>query len=254
MMFLFGPVTTTLCQKFGCRKIGVLGGFLCMLGMVASAHAQSLHHLYVSFGLTWGLGTSFCYFPTLIILVPYFDKRLALVNGIVSAGSGAGTLVLSPFIQWFAQNYGVKNMFFILASIHGIVFIAAFVYRPINDKYKLRQGIKVKERVLERTERQYTKETLLSIDSRTAINTKETFLSRSSMACVPQKNVEAEEDEERRFRHIVLVSLFWNKAFVTWCLGLSVFMLGYFVPFVHLVSIFMTARIVIFFQTVTRCY
>ena len=77
MMFLLGPVTTALCEKFGCRVIAVTGGFFCMVGMVASAYAPTLKIMYLSFGMTWGLGTSFCYFPTLIILVPYFNKRLA---------------------------------------------------------------------------------------------------------------------------------------------------------------------------------
>ena len=77
--------------------------------MVASAYASTLKLMYLSFGVTWGLGTSFCYFPTLIILVPYFNKRLALVNGIVASGSGVGTLVLSPFIQWFAGKDDTKN-------------------------------------------------------------------------------------------------------------------------------------------------
>ena len=32
------------------------------------------------------------------------------------------------------------------------------------------------------------------------------------------------------------VSVFSNKAFLVWCVSLSAFMMGYFVPFVHLVS------------------
>ena len=31
-------------------------------------------------------------------------------------------------------------------------------------------------------------------------------------------------------------AVFKNKAFLVWCLSLSAFMMGYFVPFVHLVS------------------
>ena len=31
-------------------------------------------------------------------------------------------------------------------------------------------------------------------------------------------------------------SVFKNKAFLVWCISLSAFMMGYFVPFVHLVS------------------
>lgn len=236
MMFLLGPVTTGLCQKFSCRVISILGGFLCMLGMFASAYASSLKIMYVTFGFTWGLGTSFCYFPTLIILVPYFDKRLALVNGIVSSGSGIGTLILSPFIQWFARNYGVQKMFFMLAALHCIVFVAGFVYLPISDTYKERQGIKIKKPPSDKEPekvRQDTQETLVSLDSGTQLNRPLLSVDDS------MERAEGKGEEERGCVNSatfnVVLSLYHDKAFIAWCLGLSVFMLGYFVPFVHLV-------------------
>ena len=234
MMFILGPITTSLCQKFGCRTVSIIGGFLCSLGMFASAYASSLEVMYVTFGFTWGLGTSFCYFPTLIILVPYFDKKLALVNGIVSSGSGIGTLILSPFLSFFADAYGIKNMFFMLSALHGIVFFASFVYRPISDDYKQLQGLHVKEKqVKEETipERQYTQETLLSINSRNDIHENVKYNNSKN-----SQEVENEKERVKKLQHLVLYSLFQDKAFIAWCLGLSVFMLGYFVPFVHLVS------------------
>lgn len=239
MMFLLGPVATALCQRFGCRKIAVFGGFLCCIGMGFSAHASSLQMMYVTFGLTWGLGTSFCYFPTLIILVPYFNEKLALVNGIVSAGAGVGTLILSPTIQWFATEYGVKNMFYGLAGLHSLVLFSAFLYRPLSDKYKLRQGIEVKVKAEgpdKIPQRQYTKETLLSRDSRAQLDRR-----RRSYEIDNADLEEIEEEEvQSHFQETmtVLSELFRDRAFLAWCLGLSVFMLGYFVPFVHLVSLF----------------
>ncbi|XP_066915842.1 monocarboxylate transporter 14-like [Clytia hemisphaerica] len=239
MMFILGPLTTSLCQRFGCRLIAALGGFLCVLGMVLSAHAPTLNIMYLTFGVTWGLGTSFCYFPTLIILVPYFNKKLALVNGIVSAGAGVGTLILSPSIQWFAGRYGVKYMFYCLGALHGLVLIAAALYRPLPQKYLERQGyvIKPKNEEIEKAfsnERQLTKETLLSRDSRNQLDKRrlpiedtteeepffeESFDSTNGMSDTKQ----------------VLIDLFTDKAFVAWCCGLAIFMLGYFVPFVHIV-------------------
>lgn len=237
MMFLLGPVVTALCQRFGCRKIAIFGGFLCCLGMGFSAHASSLKIMYLTFGVTWGLGTSFCYFPTLIILVPYFNKRLALANGLVSAGSGLGTLALSPLIQWFARAYGVKNMFYGLAVLHSFVLCFAFFYRPLSDKYKVRQGIEVKEKPIEKDntpQRQYTKETLLSRDSRPRLD-------RRLMEDTVEDQPEEFEDEIKssyQSTKLLLLELLKDRAYVAWCFGLSMFILGYFVPFVHLVSSF----------------
>lgn len=224
-MFLLGPVTTALCEKFGCRVMAVIGGLLCIIGMIASAYAPTLKIMYLSFGMTWGLGTSFCYFPTLITLVPYFNKKLALVNGIVLSGSGVGTLTLSPFIQWFAKLYGVKNMFYMLGALHSLVFLAGFIYRPINLKYKERQEIKLKER-------QYGSEL---DDGEMVIKDNETYVNTSKQD-IAGDNVTWAKQKLRKVKDSSLLSLLRDKAYISWCFGLSVFILGYFVPFVHIVS------------------
>lgn len=51
------------------------------------------------------------------------------------------------------------------------------------------------------------------------------------------KTAEKVEREEKPQRPPIFdISVFWNKAFLVWCISLSTFMMGYFVPFVHLVS------------------
>ena len=51
------------------------------------------------------------------------------------------------------------------------------------------------------------------------------------------KSVEKVEREERPKRPPIFdFSVFCNIAFLVWCISLSTFMMGYFVPFVHLVS------------------
>lgn len=51
------------------------------------------------------------------------------------------------------------------------------------------------------------------------------------------KEVEKVEETEKPKRPPMFdFSVFKNKAFLVWCISLSAFMMGYFVPFVHLVS------------------
>ena len=51
------------------------------------------------------------------------------------------------------------------------------------------------------------------------------------------KTAEKVEREEKPQRPPIFdISVFWNKAFLVWCISLSTFMMGYFVPFLHLVS------------------
>ena len=51
-----------------------------------------------------------------------------------------------------------------------------------------------------------------------------------------QTEVEAKKTEGQARAPIFDFSVFKNRAFLAWCVGLSAFMMGYFVPFVHLVG------------------
>jgi len=135
VMFLCGPLTTRMCERYSCRTVGCIGAFLCVFGLVMSSFAKSLEVMYVTYGVTWGLGASLCYFPTLIILVQYFDTRLALVNGFVSSGSGLGTLVMSPFIQFILQKVGLSHSLRILALMNALTFICALTFKPVAERY-----------------------------------------------------------------------------------------------------------------------
>ena len=55
----------------------------------------------------FGTGASLVYTPSLTILGHYFEKRLGVVNGIVTAGSSLFTIGLSFVNQHILENYGV---------------------------------------------------------------------------------------------------------------------------------------------------
>ena len=57
--------------------------------------------------------------------------------------------------------------------------------------------------------------------------------------CVPKSNCPQSKDEEARGRKkpkIFDITVLCNPAFLVLCFAMSIFMLGYFVPFIHLVS------------------
>lgn len=194
-MFFCGPLTTTLCEKYGCRIVGCVGAVLCVFGLVMSSFATSLEIMFVTYGVTWGLGASFCYFPTLIILVEYFEKRLALVNGFVSSGSGLGTLVISPFSQYILLKVGLFHSLRILALVNALSFVCALTFKPVAQNYALLQR-KNKEKCLQKG-----------------------------------GSFHGNSGSKRRVKPI------WReKSYIAWTIALSTFMMGYFVPFVHLVS------------------
>jgi len=144
-----------------------------------------------------------CYFPTVIILGTYFNKKLSLANGLTSSGSGVGSLAMGPVLQFLLDQFGMRNTMRISAGMMACILLVSLVYRPINtpflnaDKYDKRK----------------------------------------------------EAEKKKGCCSFLDFSLFKNKAYLMWCGSLSFWMLGYFVPFVHLVSITIKCVEVSFYKT-----
>lgn len=135
IMFFLGPLTTSLCERLGCRIVTICGGIICILGLLSSSMATSLFPLYFTYGVMFGTGTSLCYFPTIIVLSKYFKRRIAVVNGLVTAGSGVGTLVIGPVVQMLFLRFQYSNSFRIVAGIFSLVLLCGASYRPVPAKY-----------------------------------------------------------------------------------------------------------------------
>ena len=117
----------------------------------------------------------------------YFSfRRISLANGIVTAGSGVGTIAMGPIMQLVVNNLGWANAARVLGGVLCICTIGSLLYR------------------------------------------------------VPSQTEHKDEKAEEAFKPsrppLFDFTVFKNKAFLVWCIALSAFMMGYFVPFVHLVS------------------
>ena len=176
-MYLFAPVSTSLCQRYGCRVTTLIGALFCIIGLVASSFCTSLPPLYFTYGIVWGLGVSVSYFPTFVIVSKYFKTRLSLATGIITAGGAIGGIILSPSLRVLFLKLGVRYTFIALGAISFLLILCAFVFRPVRTA--------------------------------TLVQRRKTF------DC----------------------TIFRNKSYLVYAFSTSVFMLGYLVPYVHLVSI-----------------
>lgn len=192
MMFLNGPIAAALAAKYGCRTITMLGSFTISLGFVSSSYAQHIVTLYFTYGVMVGFGASLCYFSALVAVGQYFYRKLSLANGIISSGSGIGSLVMGPVMNEMLKHLGWRNTLRICAATSSLVLICAILYRPINSR-------------------------------------------------VVQDRTDA--DTEQQKAKFIDFSIFKNKAYIFWCTSLAIFILGYFVPFVHLVRPFFMSSI-----------
>ena len=128
--FFFGPITSALCDRFGCRVVSFAGALLSVLGLFLTSFIQEVNKMYLTYGLVWGVGSSFAFVSSIVVLGQYFDRKLALANGIATSGSGVGSLVAGPVINYLLETVGWKNSMRILSAIASVLWIAALLFKP----------------------------------------------------------------------------------------------------------------------------
>jgi len=94
-----------LSDRVGSRAVTVAGGSLLGLGLVLSGQATALWQLHITFGLGVGFAAGAFLTPLSATATRWFTANRGLAVGIVSAGGGAGMLVISPFVSWLTSAY-----------------------------------------------------------------------------------------------------------------------------------------------------
>ncbi|XP_066267750.1 monocarboxylate transporter 13-like [Branchiostoma lanceolatum] len=199
-VMLFGSLPAgALCNVFGCRAVVMTGSLLAATGLLSSMFVTSLAVMNLTAGFITGLGFSFMYTPCITMVGRYFKKRLALANGIGLSGSGVGSFALPPVFQLLIDNYGWRGSLFIVAGValQGCFFGA--LLRPINLKADIDEMDDAK----------------LS-DTPTSRKTNQGLIAR---LC-----------------GVLDLSLFKMPSFVVFNMAMIFLVVGYIIPFVHLVK------------------
>lgn len=114
---LSGPIASYLTDRYGCRKVTIVGAITASIGFLLSAISNSMEMLFVTFGIIAGFGLSLCYVAAVVIVAYYFDKRRSFATGISVCGSGIGTFLFPPLIQYLITHYGWRGCTVLLAGI-----------------------------------------------------------------------------------------------------------------------------------------
>lgn len=131
MIFFCSPIVSIFTDLLGCRVTAVGGAAVALVGLLASSFVKSLGLLYFTYGIVFACGCSFSYQPSLVILGHYFKRRLGLVNGIVTAGSGIFTITLPFVLSGLLERVGLQNTLRVLCVLIFVLVLAGFTYRPL---------------------------------------------------------------------------------------------------------------------------
>lgn len=130
-----GPLAGLCVTKFGCRVTTIVGAIITSLGLFLSSFVNSIQMLTLTYGVVAGFGVAFVYVPSSIIPSFWFEQRRGLATGISNAGSGLGTFVMAPLIEFLLDEYGWRGTLVIISAItlNLVVFGALFRAKPQLD-------------------------------------------------------------------------------------------------------------------------
>ncbi|CAF1287823.1 unnamed protein product [Rotaria sordida] len=137
---LSAPLASALCNKWGCRPIGIIGGIIAAAAVATSVFAPNIQLMWLLFGFVGGIGMGLVYLPSIVMVGYYFDKKRAIATGIVTAGTGIGSIVFGPLSRFLFDRFGWKNGLLILSLILlGCVICCIFMQplKPIRKKRAL---------------------------------------------------------------------------------------------------------------------
>jgi MCP family monocarboxylic acid transporter-like MFS transporter 10 len=131
-----GPLAGRFYDRFGCTRTLLLGGLLSVIGLFASSFAPNSSVLILTFGMVFGLGSSFNYFGCLLVIPQYFEKYTFQATSLVSAAPGAALLIMIPIIQRLYQAFGWRKTMRCMAAMAFIPCIVGLTMCVRKDNRK----------------------------------------------------------------------------------------------------------------------
>ncbi|XP_044731631.1 monocarboxylate transporter 14-like [Chrysoperla carnea] len=113
---LSGPIMSALVDKYGCRKMTMLGGIISGTGFILSSISNTIELQFLTFGVIAGIGLGLCYVTAVVSIAYWFDKKRTLATGLGACGTGVGTFVYAPMTQFFIEEYGWRGTVLLLAG------------------------------------------------------------------------------------------------------------------------------------------
>jgi MFS family permease len=129
-----GPFVGKLADRFGTGKVFLLGSLFLGGGLAACSLIQSHWQLYLFFGFFTAIGVGATgWIPSIRIVQQWFQGKLGLPIGIISAGVGIGILIYVPAVQYLITLIGWRKTYLVMAFFVPLVIASAavvFIRRP----------------------------------------------------------------------------------------------------------------------------
>jgi len=121
---LSAPLAGSLGDRYGEKKIMIIGSFFFIFGLILTGYSKNLTTLYMTYGFILGIGHSLLLVPLIPVIMKWFKKHLALGISVWMTSWGIGPALSSPIIAALLNQFGWTNTFWII----GIIFTFSIIY------------------------------------------------------------------------------------------------------------------------------
>ena len=117
LYFGLGGVSGAAGDRFGPRRVLLVGAAALGLGLVVTARAGSFGVALAAYGIGVGIGVACAYVPMVALVGAWFERRRTLALGVAVAGIGIGTLVIPPATAALIEAAGWRDSYLVLAGV-----------------------------------------------------------------------------------------------------------------------------------------
>jgi len=116
----------------GCRSLCVAGALFGATSFFAAAFLPNNVVLFmIVYAVFGGIGHGTITIVSIIICTKYFTKKRALAVGISRCGTGFGTVIMAPLVEFMLGRFGTQGAILITAGFSAACCISGLLMKPI---------------------------------------------------------------------------------------------------------------------------
>ena len=150
---LLGPIEGYLLDRFGVRRIMVIGNVVTFVGFLFIAFTEHMYELYLGyFFISFGSALA-GWLPTMTLMNSWFDKKKTFAMAFSITGTHIAGWV-APFLAYSLLTYGIRNTALVIAVV--TLMFSPLSYLIVRDRSNFDETNKIKSPEEKKSKRRFS--------------------------------------------------------------------------------------------------